>query len=866
MTRPSGKKEPIKCEMAPDGSLALNFTPTEVGKHLLAVKKNGRPVKGSPFEIVVESPGDEKPKVGSPCDLNLEIDDVKLPEDLAKLSAELTRPSGKKEPVKCEMAPDGSLALNFTPTEVGKHLLAVKKNGRPVKGSPFEIVVESPGDEKPKVGSPCDLNLDIDGVKLPEDLDKLSAELTRPCGKKEPVKCEMAPDGNLALNFTPTEAGKHLLAVKKNGRPVKGSPFEIVVESPGDEKPKVGSPCDLNLEIDDVKLPEDLAKLSAELTRPCGKKEPIKCEMAPDGSLALNFTPTEAGKHLLAVKKNGRPVKGSPFEIVVESPGDEKPKVGSPCDLNLEIDDVKLPEDLAKLSAELTRPSGKKEPVKCEMAPDGSLALNFTPTEVGKHLLAVKKNGRPVKGSPFEVVVESPGDKPATVGSKCDVNLDIDGVRLPADLKSLSAELTRPSGKKEPVVCSVAPDDSLALSFVPHEPGRHFLSVNKHGNPVKGSPFEVIVEDVSRPTQPTVGHKCDVDFDIPDINLPHDLPNLTAKLTRPNGVQEPIHCSCSPDNTLALEFTPKEPGKHVIDVFKHGHPVKGSPFEVLVVPDDQTSKAPTVGSECLVNLEIPGISLPKDFRSLVGSLKRPDHRTEEPLELVLNPNNTIGVNFIPEKAGPHEISIKKHGSHVSGSPFIVTVEEPHSVAQEPVVGTPVDLGLDMVVKPEDLRFLRGSLTRPNNQEEPLDLKLDSHNHVIVNFLPREPGLHKVNIKRNGNHVDGSPIEVMVGAGKKKPTCDVGFEIPGIRLPEDLKHLRGSVVAPNGSEEPLNLQAGPNNTIVISFLPKESGLHYIHIKMHNKHVGDSPYEVLVKPEDIAFAKPDASKVKCTGKGS
>ncbi|XP_065679926.1 filamin-B isoform X2 [Hydra vulgaris] len=865
LTKPSGKKEPIKCKAAPDGSLVLDFTPTEVGKHLVDVKKSGRPVKGSPFEVIVDHADGDKPKVGSPCDVNLAIDDVHLPEDLDKLSAELTRPSGKKEPIKCKMAPDGSLALDFTPTEVGKHLIEVKKNGRPVKGSPFEIFVDHPDHEKPKVGSPCGLKKVIDDVKLPEDLAKLTAELTKPSGKKEPIKCKAAPDGSLVLDFTPTEVGKHLVDVKKSGRPVKGSPFEVIVDHADGDKPKVGSPCDVNLAIDDVHLPEDLDKLSAELTRPSGKKEPIKCKMAPDGSLALDFTPTEVGKHLIEVKKNGRPVKGSPFEIFVDHPDHEKPKVGSPCGLKKVIDDVKLPEDLAKLTAELTKPSGKKEPIKCKAAPDGSLVLDFTPTEVGKHLVDVKKSGRPVKGSPFEVFVDHPDDNKPMVGSSCDVNLAIDDVKLPSDLKNLTAELTRPSGKKEPVICGVSPDNLLALSFTPDEPGKHLLSVKKHGIPVKGSPFEVIVEDISRPKHPTVGHKCDVEFSTPDIVLPNDLSSLTAKLTRPNGIQEPIKFSSKPDKSLAFEFTPKESGDHIIDVFKNGHHVKGSPFIVKVFADEDACKALTVGSECLVNIAIDDIKLPEDFSSLVGSLKRPDHHTEEPLELVLNKNNTIGVIFVPEKAGPHVISIKKHGKHVSKSPFVITVEEPQTSAQEPVVGNPVDLSSQLIVKPEDLRFLKGTLTRPNNQEEPIELKLNSTNHIVVNFLPSEPGLHKVSIKRNGKHIDGSPIEIMVGAGKKKPTCDVGFVIPGISLPDDLKKLKGSVVAPNGSEEPLQLQAGEKNTIVISFLPKESGLHYIHIKMNNKHVGASPYEVMVKPEDIAFAKPDASKVKCTGRG-
>ena len=69
---------------------------------------------------------------------------------------------------------------------------------------------------------------------------------------------------------------------------------------------------------------------------------------------------------------------------MVEEPVEQasNPTVGSPCDVNLDIDDVNLPEDLPKLKAVLSRPSGKQEPVPCDMAPDGSLAVSFTPEEV----------------------------------------------------------------------------------------------------------------------------------------------------------------------------------------------------------------------------------------------------------------------------------------------------------------------------------------------------------------------------------------------------------------------------------------------------------------------------------------------------
>ena len=423
------------------------------------------------------------------------------------------------------------------------------------------------GEPEPTVGSPCKPSVKSDDIKLPEDLPKLEAEVTRPSGKKDPVKCGMAPDGSLQLEFTPKEPGLHSIDVKKNGRPVQGSPFQVMV---GEPEAKVGQPCKTSVNSDDINLPEDLPKLKAELTRPSGKKDPVKCAMAPDGSLQLEFTPEEPGLHSIDVKKNGRPVQGSPFQVMV---GEPTPTVGSPCKPSVKSDDIKLPEDLPKLKAELTRPTGKIEPVPCSMAPDGSLQLEFTPEEPGEHSIDVKKNGRPVQGSPFKVMVEEPieASNNPTVGSPCDVNLDIDDVKLPEDLDKLKAELSRPSGKKEPVPCEMAPDGSLAISFTPEEVGKHLLDVRKNGKPVKGSPFEIMVEEAVSPvSKPTVGNKCDVDFDIPDIDLPRDLKDLKAKLTRPTGKVDEIPCACSPENTLALEFTPTEPGQHVIDVTKRG--------------------------------------------------------------------------------------------------------------------------------------------------------------------------------------------------------------------------------------------------------------------------------------------------------
>ena len=178
-------------------------------------------------------------------------------------------------------------------------------------------MVEEPKESAPTgpaVGKDCDVNLDIPELSLPRDLKNVEAELTRPSGKKEPLKCDVGPEETLAVNFTPDENGLHLIDVKKRGRPVKGSPFEVMVGPAEEEGPGVGDQFDVDLEIPELTLPRDLRNVEAELQRPDGKKEPLKPKQGADEhTLGVSFVPEQPGEHLIDVKKRGRPVAGRSF-------------------------------------------------------------------------------------------------------------------------------------------------------------------------------------------------------------------------------------------------------------------------------------------------------------------------------------------------------------------------------------------------------------------------------------------------------------------------------------------------------------------------------------------------------------------------
>lgn len=115
--------------------------------------------------------------------------------------------------------------------------------------------------------------------------------------------------------------------------------------------------------------------------------------------------PLEPGEHLVHVKKSGDDVPGSPFAVIVEAA--EAPNaVGRPCDVQLDIPELKLPEDLPKLKSTLRRPgSDKEEPIKLKVLSDNTLSVSFVPRSPGEHFLTVTKNNRHVTGSPFSVMV-----------------------------------------------------------------------------------------------------------------------------------------------------------------------------------------------------------------------------------------------------------------------------------------------------------------------------------------------------------------------------------------------------------------------------------------------------------------------------
>ena len=269
--------------------------------------------------------------------------------------------------------------ISFVPLEPGQHLIRVKKSGKELPDSPFAVMVEAAEPEN-AVGAPCDCPLqNIPGVNLPEDLRKLKATLKRPGSTtEEPIQLKVLSDNTLSASFVPKSPGEHLVAIKKNNRPVTGSPFSVMVTAT-EPTNSVGKPASVPLENIPV---EDLPRLDAGLQRPGSKvEEPITIKKTSDDTLFASFIPHEEGVHKVNVRKDKKPLPDSPYLVDVPgkdvgdgAPVEEVHPVGRTCDMGLDIPGVVLPDDFKKLTATLQRPGSKKEePVSLELNPDNTL-------------------------------------------------------------------------------------------------------------------------------------------------------------------------------------------------------------------------------------------------------------------------------------------------------------------------------------------------------------------------------------------------------------------------------------------------------------------------------------------------------------
>uniref|UniRef100_A0A3Q2Y808 Filamin C, gamma a (actin binding protein 280) n=1 Tax=Hippocampus comes TaxID=109280 RepID=A0A3Q2Y808_HIPCM len=610
-----------------------------------------------------------------------------------------------------------------------------------------------------------------------------------PSGKTARPHITDNKDGTITIKYQPTERGLHEMDIKYDGNHIPGSPLQFFVDAvnsgvvsaygPGLSYGMVNKAATFTV----VTKNAGQGGLSLAVEGP--SKAEITCKDNKDGTCTVSYLPTAPGDYSIIVKFDNKHIPGSPF--VAKITGDDtitrtsQLNVGTAADVSLKIAET----DLSSLSA--TFPSGRAGP---PFIGDRSVSsISFTPKEVGEHEVSVRKNGVHVANSPFKIMVGQ-----SEIGEASRVKAFGKGLveartfemaeffvdTRNAGYGGLALSIEGPS--KVDINCEDMEDGTCRVTYCPTEPGNYTVNIKFAEKHVPGSPFTVKVtgegrmkESITRKRQASsiasVGSTCGLNLKIPAAELGSQA--MTAQVTSPGGKTADADIVDGGNSTYSVRFIPQEMGPHTVNVKYRGQHVPGSPFQFTVGPMGE-------GGPHKVRAGGPGLergvaAAPSEFsiwtrEAGAGGLSiAVEGPSKAEISFEDRKDGSCGVSYIVKEPGDYEVSIKFNNEHIPDSPFIVPIATLSDEARRLTFTSLQEK--DLKVNQEASFLVQRNGTRgvvdakvhtPSGcSEECYVTELDG-DKTAVRFIPRENGVHSIDVKFNGCHIPGSPFNVRVG--------------------------------------------------------------------------------------------------------
>uniref|UniRef100_A0A7N8YMG2 Filamin C, gamma b (actin binding protein 280) n=1 Tax=Mastacembelus armatus TaxID=205130 RepID=A0A7N8YMG2_9TELE len=598
-------------------------------------------------------------------------------------------------------------------------------------------------------------------------------------------------DGTVTVKYSPTERGLHEMDIKYDGNHIPGSPLQFYVDAinsghvtaygPGLSHGMVNRPATFTI------VTKDAGEGGLSLAVEGPSKAEISCKDNKDGTCTVSYLPTAPGDYNIIVKFDDKHIPGSPFTAKIT--GDDTMRtsqlnVGTATDVSLKITET----DLSSLMATIRAPSGNEEPCLLKRLPNRHIGISFTPKEVGEHVVSVKKSGKHVTNSPFKIMVGQSeiGDasKVKVYGQGLVEGRTFEVAEFIVDTRSagyggLGLSIEGPS--KVDINCEDMEDGTCKVTYCPTEPGNYIINIKFADQHVPGSPFTVKVFGEGRmkesittkrqaPSIATVGSTCDLNLKIPGEAGNQDM---TAQVTSPGGKTDDAEIIKGEDSTYSVRFIPQEMGPHTVNVKYRGQHVPGSPFQFTVGPlgEGGAHKVRAGGT----GLERGVAGIPAEFsiwtrEAGAGGLSiAVEGPSKAEISFEDRKDGSCGVAYVVQEPGDYEVSIKFNDEHIPDSPFIVPIATLCDDARRLTITSLQDVGLKVGQEASFAVQLNGArglidakIHTPSGAIEECHLsELDSDQHAI-RFVPRENGIHSIDVRFNSSHVPGSPFKIRVG--------------------------------------------------------------------------------------------------------
>uniref|UniRef100_A0A8C9T9J7 Filamin C n=1 Tax=Scleropages formosus TaxID=113540 RepID=A0A8C9T9J7_SCLFO len=804
VSTPDGAELDVDVVENSDGTFDIYYTAPEPGKYVITIRFGGEHIPNSPFHVVA---CDTIPIIEEPCDkLQLHqpyateepvapadgMEPLLRPFNLVipftvqkgEITGEVRMPSGKTARPHITDNKDGTVTVKYAPTEKGLHEMDIKYDGNHIPGSPLQFYVDAinsghvnaygPGLSHGMVNKPATFTI------VTKDAGEGGLSLAVEGPSKAEISCKDNKDGTCTVSYLPTAPGDYNIIVKFDDKHIPGSPFTAKIT--GDDSMRtsqlnVGTATDVSLKITET----DLSSLTASIRAPSGNEEPCLLKRLPNRHIGISFTPKEVGEHVVSVKKSGKHVTNSPFKIMVGQSeiGDaSKVKVfgkglveGHTFEVAEFIVDTRNA-GYGGLGLSIEGPS--KVDINCEDVEDGTCKVTYCPTEPGNYIINIKFADQHVPGSPFTVKVTGEGRMKesitrkrqapsiATVGSTCDLNLKIPGnwFQMVSAQERLTRTFTRSSH-------TYTRTERTEISKTRGGETKREVRVEE-STQVGGDPFrDVFGEFLGRESLGTFSG-------IPPRQEGEAAAQeMSAQVTSPGGKTEDAEIIEGEDNTYSVRFVPQEMGPHTVNVKYRGQHVPGSPFQFTVGPLGE-------GGAHKVRAGGPGLDrgvagVPAEFsiwtrEAGAGGLSiAVEGPSKAEISFEDRKDGSCGVSYVVQEPGDYEVSIKFNDEHIPDSPFIVPIASLSDDARRLTVTSLQETGLKVNQEASfavQLNGARGVIdakvhTPSGAAEECYVTELDSDKHAI-RFIPRENGVHSIDVRFNGSHIPGSPFKIRVG--------------------------------------------------------------------------------------------------------
>ncbi|KAM4747093.1 filamin-C isoform 4-T4 [Rhinophrynus dorsalis] len=877
VSTPDGAELDVDVVENQDGTFDIYYTAPEPGKYVITIRFGGEHIPNSPFHVVAT----EEPVVPvDNLDTMLRPFNLVIPFTVQKgeITGEVRMPSGKTARPNITDNKDGTVTVKYAPVEKGLHEMDIKYDGNHIPGSPLQFYVDAinsrhvnaygPGLSHGMVNKPATFTI------VTKDAGEGGLSLAVEGPSKAEITCKDNKDGTCTVSYLPTAPGDYNIIVRFDDKHIPGSPFTAKIT--GDDSMRtsqlnVGTSTDVSLKITE----SDLSLLTASIRAPSGNEEPCLLKRLPNRHIGISFTPKEVGEHVVSVKKNGKHVTNSPFKIMVGQSeiGDaSKVKVsgkglieGTTFEVSEFIVDTRNA-GYGGLGLSIEGPS--KVDINCEDVEDGTCKVSYCPTEPGTYIINIKFADKHVPGSPFMVKVTGEGRMKesitrrrqapsiASIGSTCDLNLKIPGnwFQMVSAQERLTRTFTRSSH-------TYTRTERTEISKTRGGETKREVRVEE-STQVGGDPFHNVFGDFlgreSLGTFSTIARQ----------EGEAGSQDMTAQVTSPSGQIADAEIIDGEDSTYSVRFVPQEMGAHTVSVKYRGQHVPGSPFQFTVGPmgEGGAHKVRAGGT----GLERGVAGVPAEFsiwtrEAGAGGLSiAVEGPSKAEISFEDRKDGSCGVSYIVQEAGDYEVSIKFNDEHIPDSPFVVPVASRSDDARRLTVTSLQETGLK-VNQPASfavqLNGARGVIdakvhTPSGAVEECYVSEVDSDKYSI-RFIPRENGVHSIDVKFNGRHIPGSPFKIRVG--EQSQAGDPGLVTaygPGLEggvtgRPSDfIIHTLNagagslSVTIDGPSKVKLDCQDAPEG-YKVTYTPMAPGNYLISIKYGGpQHIVGSPFKARV----------------------